>query len=153
MSEDLPGDKCNCLKSRKGECPLPGKCTASCVVYQATVTTTEAVPKVDYYIGMTENPFKTRFKNHEKSFNHEQYKTETALSGFIWDLKEKNINYNLQFRIVDRAPAFNPLTRICNLCTLEKYYLIFKPDLATINDHNEFLKPCRHKEKVLLDKT
>ena len=153
MSEQNNGDRCNCQKSRKGECPLPGKCAATCVIYQATVTTSEAVPKVDYYIGMTGDPFKKRFKNHEKSFNHEQYRTETALSGFIWDLKEKNIGYDVQFRIVDRAPSFNPLTGICNLCTLERYYLIFKPDMATINDQNEFTKPCRHKEKVLLDKT
>ena len=96
---------CNCLKSRKANCPLNGKCLTESVVYQATITTSEAVPKVHTYIGNTSNDFKERFRNHEKSFNHYRYKTETTLSGFIWDeLKAKNIKYTVDFRIVDRAP-------------------------------------------------
>ena len=152
--ESIGKKTCNCLKSRKENCPLDGKCLTESLIYQATVTTSEPVPKVYTYIGNTGNDFKERFRNHEKSFNHYRYKTETTLSSFIWDeLKSKNINYNVKFRVVDRAPSFNPITRICKLCTLERYYLIFKPELATINDHNEFTRPCRHKDKVLLDKT
>ena len=39
-----------------------------------------------FYIGAAEN-FKNRFANHQKSFRHEKYKTETELSKYIWNLR------------------------------------------------------------------
>ena len=144
--EDPP---CNCQKSRV--CPIPGECLKENVVYQATVTPTSGDQET--YIGMTSTTFKERLANHEKSFNHLEYSTETELSKFIWKLKEKQVDYCINWRIVDRAPPFNPLTRVCKLCTLEKYYILFQPHLATLNQHNEIFKPCPHRLSLLLDKT
>ena len=45
---------CNCRDKT-----LKGKCLQEGVVYKAIVTQTESM-KQDIYIGMTENPFKTR---------------------------------------------------------------------------------------------
>ena len=61
---------CNCRQ--KNTCPLDGNCLQSSVIYQATVkrkdnNTTET------YIGLTENDFKTRYRNHTASFRHAMY--------------------------------------------------------------------------------
>jgi len=107
----------------------------------------------EFFGGMTSTTFKERLGNHTKSFNHEEYQTETALSKYIWQLKRQKMKYGISWRVLDRAQPFNPVRGICPLCTLEKYYIIYKPSLATINQHEEIFKPCMHREKQLLDNT
>ena len=119
--------------------------------YQATVMPEVGDPET--YIGMTSTPFKERLANHEKSFNHLKYSTETSLSKFIWKLKGKKIGYSITWRIVDRAAPFNPITRVCKLCTLEKFYILYRPELASLNQHDEIFKPCPHRFAPLLENT
>ena len=77
---------CNCRKPKT--CPLSGKCLTECVVYKATVT---APPKlVRHYYGLTDGPFKTRYKSHTHSFRTKSYKKDTELSKYIWDLQDSN---------------------------------------------------------------
>ena len=77
-----PPEKCNC--QRKNECPMKdGLCREKNVVYKATVVSSGTEP-VETYIGMTAPPFKERYGNHKKSFKHQRYSTETALSGHIY---------------------------------------------------------------------
>ena len=35
----------------------------------------------------------------------------------------------------------------------EKYTILFKPELSSLNQHDEFFSHCRHKLAKLLDKT
>ena len=139
---------CSCPKSRTEPCPLGGKCLSSCIIYQATVTETES-KKSETYIGMTADPFKKRYGNHKKSFKQEKYKTETDLSNHTWKLESEKKSFNINWKILDRGRSFNPGSKICQLCTIEKYYLIFKPELCTLNSHNELGSHCRHKKKLL----
>ena len=78
---------------------------------------------------------------------------ETCLSQHIWNLKKENIDFEISWKILDRAQPFSPVSGICALCTLEKYYIIFKPELATINQRDEMNSHCLHKAPKLLDKT
>jgi hypothetical protein len=54
---------------------------------------------------------------------------------------------------MDRAEPFTPVSGICNLCTLEKFYLLFKPETYTINKNDEINSYCLHKEAQLLENT
>ena len=144
--DDTNKKMCNCRK--KDDCLLDGKCLSDHIVYQATLKTEEPEPKTHTYIGITANTFKTRHANHKKSFKHEKYKTETELSMLVWDLKNQNINFDISWKIIDRASNFNPTTGKCNLCVLEKYYWIFKPELASINKVSD--EKCPHKWPRLL---
>ena len=40
------------------------------------------------YFGSTQGDFKTRYYNHRTSFSHERYRYSTALSSYVWELKE-----------------------------------------------------------------
>ena len=82
-----------------------------------------------------------------------KYGNQTTLSKFVWELKDKNIDFDLTWKILDRAQPYNPIQNVCNLCTLEKYYLIFKPETASINKNEEINSYCLHKDPLLLDKT
>ena len=147
-NEQTPqNEKCNCRN--KNECPLPGKCQTSSLIYQATVETGNSK---ETYIGLTANTFKVRFGGHKSSFIKEARKKETTLSKHIWTLKEKNENYTISWKILCKAQPFSQVTGLCQLCTREKFLIVFKPELGTLNSRNEMLSSCRHKRTNLLVK-
>ena len=140
-------DTCNCRDKTK--CPLEGKCQISGVVYQATVTR-EDTQKDETYVGLTENEFKTRFNGHTSTFNNRKRKASTTLSQYVWSLQDKNIEYSIKWKILARSKGYSTSTKKCNLCLKEKYFIICKPQMATLNNRNELNSECRHRKKHLL---
>ena len=138
---------CNCPRAKReaGECPLQGKCLEPNVVYQAKVVErkVDGQEEVELYVGST-NDFKPRLRNHEKSFNHERYGHETVLSSHIWECKGRGSTCTVSWRVLDRGQPFNPVTKICKLCVREKFYIIRKPHLATLNHRKEVGAHCPH---------
>ena len=139
--------ECNCQRSVN--CPLDNKCLIDSVIYQATVSQ-PSKEKEDIYIGLSADKFKLRWANHKKSFKNETYQYETTLSQHIWDLKRSDIPYNIQWKIIDRGKQFSPVSNICQLCTKEKYHIIFTPENSLLNNRNELGTFCRHKNRLLL---
>ena len=143
-----PEKTCNCRS--KPACPLNGKCLTSNIIYQATV---ESNGRSETYIGLTANEFKTRYRNHTTSFRHESKRHFTELSKHIWSLKDKNKDYRISWKIVARAQPYSNTTKKCNLCLTEKFLIICKPELCTLNKRNELSSSCRHANKFLLTNT
>ncbi len=139
--------QCNCRKPQ--DCPVNGRCLNESVIYQATVKTDNGEPE-QTYVGLTANSFKTRYANHKASFKNEKKKSNTELSKYIWKLKENNIEYQITWRILKRARAYNPASDRCNLCLWEKFFIIYKPQLSTLNKRNELVTACRHSSKFIL---
>ena len=139
--------ECNCR--RRDECPLDNKCLTDCLVYQATVTQPSKAQQ-DLYIGLSGDTFKTRLANHKKSFKNETYQFETALSQHIWNLKRSDTPFTIQWKIIDRGKLFSPVNNLCQLCTKEKYQIIFSPENPLLNIRNELGTYCRHKSRLLL---
>ena len=73
---------------------------------------------------MTEKKFKTRYRNHKTSFSNRKYSAATALSKYIWVLKDANINYYIKWSIIKRARAYTSGAKQCNLCLAEKLYIL-----------------------------
>ena len=65
----------------------------------------------------------------------------------------RKVNFDIKWKKITSAKPFNPVTNICNLCTAEKYLIIFKPELGSLNQRDEIRNHCRHKKGLLLDKT
>ena len=147
QKKTVPSKTCNCRKA--ADCPLAGNCLKQSVVYQATVETEDNSPD-QTYVGLTENSFKTRFTNHKASFNHPSKKLNTELSKHIWPLKDAKINFQITWKILKQAAPYNPASNRCNLCLYEKYFIICRPDLASLNKRNELITSCRHANKFLL---
>ena len=143
--QDTATKTCNCRKV--DECPLKGECLLKEVVYQAKVTTKE---KTEPYIGLTATEFKTRWRNHQMSFKHENKKNDTELSKYLWQLKEKKKDFTITWKILAKARAYTTLTKRCNLCISEKFFIISKPHMATLNKRNELVSTCRHRRKYIL---
>ena len=139
-------DKCNCRN--KNECPLDGKCREKEIVYQAQVKSSAGV---ETYVGVTETEFKTRLANHKQSFKKPSQRTATELSKYIWSLKNADQTYEVNWKILGRAKSYSNVTKRCNLCLLEKYFIICRKELATLNKRTELLGTCRHSRKYLLE--
>ena len=145
---------CDCPKATReaGTCPLQGYCLDSNIVYQAEVveTRTDGVKKKETYVGCAATDWKSRKGNHEKSFKHQRYMHETVLSSHIWALKARGSTFSIAWRILDRGAPYNPGTKACMLCCKERFFIIRRPDLATLNSRQEVGNHCLHKASSLL---
>ena len=138
---------CNCT-GVMGPCPMDGNCLVNSVIYRAEVTDENSNKTT--YTGLTSNTFKKRYYAHRQSFEKQNLQHSTTLSSHIWDLKDKNLNYSVKWKTIDRAPRFNPVTKKCRLCLKEKYYIIFQPEGAKLNERSELFSTCRHRTRDLL---
>ena len=142
---DQADNSCNCRN--KNACPLEGNCNTRNIIYQAEVTTPQTT---ETYIGLCDTTFKERYRNHTCSFRNERYKNVTELSKHIWSLKERQINYQIKWKKVKQARSYSNVNKKCNLCLWEKYFIICKPEMSTLNRRNEMTSTCRHSKKFLL---
>ena len=138
-------NKCNCQD--KSKCPLNGKCLESSIVYKANVKIINT-GEMHKYIGISKPPFKTRWLDHNKAFNHERYRSNTELSKLIWDLKDRNIAHSINWEFITKCTSYKAGSKSCNLCVTEKLYILRNPD--SINKKSEIISKCRHKRKYLI---
>ena len=141
--------KCYCNCRQKNSCLLNGNCLQSSVIYQATVKRNDNNTS-ETYIGLTENAFKTRYRNHTASFRHTKHRNSTELSKHVWSLKDNNIDYSISWRIISSSSSYNSSSKRCNLCLKEKFLIICRPNLSSLNKRNELVSSCRHRNKALL---
>ena len=100
------------------------------------------------YIGLTGDTFKSRFNNHTASFRIREKKilqNSVNSSG-----NYNNISFFLSWKILARASAYSNCSKRCNLCITEKYFIICKRTLGTLNKRNELSSACRHANSFLL---
>jgi hypothetical protein len=143
-------DKFGCNCRSKANCPVDNKCLTPKVIYKAEVTTNINDEK-KFYIGLSETPFKDRFRNHTKSIKNKRYENETLLSKYVWELKEKSIEYNINWSILKTIKS-KLNSKKCSLCLMEKYFIISSlGNNDLLNKKNEFVSKCRHMNKVLLN--
>ena len=133
------------------DCPVKGDCRKTGVVYQASVEETQT-GRIETYTGLTGRKFITRWKEHETDFEKPQNRTSTKLSSHIWDLKDRGADYSVKWKILERAPPFNPVRRKCMLCLKEKFYIMYRPEGSTLNKRSEIFSSCRHRTQSLLEK-
>ena len=145
-----PTKECNCNKSNL-PCVMGGKCVQENVIYKGAVTRQDT-GETEFYTGLSEPSWKLRWNNHKANFKTDTKanRTATCLSKHVWKLKDKNIKYSIKFEQLAKAPSFNPVSNTCRLCLTEKYFIMFKPEGATVNHRDEFFASCRHKSKHLL---
>ena len=129
-------DNCNCRN--KDTCPLPGNCQTKGVVYQATVKRNDNQEE-QTYVSITEGAFKTRYNNHTNSFRDQKHKNRTALSKYVWKLKDSKIDFAVSWKIIKKCRRYSSHTKKCNLCLHEKYIIICHPKLSPLNSRNELV--------------
>ena len=69
-------------------------------------------------------------KKNIKKFDHVQ---------LLWNDPYKD------WKILARAPGFNPITGMCWLCLKESFFILFHPETASLNKKTEIYEGCKHK--------
>ena len=138
---------CNCRK--KDSCPLKGDCQQKCVVYKAEV---ETKSDKKYYYGMSEGYFKLRFANHQKSFKNRTYENETALSKYVWKVRDKNEDFKINWSIEKKAFPYRCGSKNCDLCATEKLCIAMADQKSLLNNRTEIISRCPHRRKFTFNK-
>ena len=95
---------------------------------------------------MTGNTFKDRYNNHKYSFCHKSYRKSTELSKYKWNLKDKGINYEIQWDITRQSNISMRESGHCNLCLDEKIE-ISKLKGSAINKRSEIISTVGKEKK------
>ena len=104
-----------------------------------------------FYLGTSETAFKQRYNNHKKSFKYNTYEKDTEISKFIWDLKNRNINYEIKWSIIKCTHGHNSVRKSCSLCLYEKFLICkFHDSSRLISKRSELASKCRHQNKYIL---
>ena len=65
-------------------------------------------------------------------------------------LKDAGLPFKITWKFFKQTSPYNPVSGRCNLFLWEKYFIVCKPELATLNKRNELATSCRHANKFLL---
>ena len=150
-NENNEGNKTPCNCRNKTSCPVQNKCCQNNVIYQASITAANNTKKV--YIGSTKRNFKTRFNEHKASFpkeNKTRPKNNTQLANYLWSLKEKNIEYSIEWEILERVKNNKNHLKLCILCNLERLHIALADKRNILNKRNELITQCPHYLKDFL---
>ena len=132
---------CNC---RKNKCPLDHKCLTENVIYEAKIRSKNEEKR---YIGSTGGIFKSRWYNHMSDIRNSN-NTGTELSKYIWNLKEKNITFSINWKILHKIGRNKIAKDICNTCNLEKYEIAMANKRTLLNKRNDLFSNCPHFRKL-----
>ena len=142
--------KANCNCRCKEQCPVNGECREKCVVYECAVIAKNVDISERNYKGVAEGELKQRIACHQTSFRDEKYKNATELSKYVWELKLKDVDYELQWKILDKASPYRNGSKRCSLCLMEKFHIINADRNTSLNRRSELVSKCRHENKFYL---
>ena len=143
---EAPISNCNCRDPP--ECPVNGNCLSSDMIYKATVVTDN--DKKEYF-GSCSTTFKIRYGNHKSSFKNAHKSNESELSNYIWQLKEQEKSYKINWDLITKAKSYSKGQKGCNLCFTEKLFIL-NGDKSKLLNKYDLMTKCLHKRKCKINK-
>ena len=113
---------------------MPGQCKTKNAIYQSKVTSPGLPNK--FYRGQAMD-FKDRYNSHKGAIQKENSPQATALSNYIWKLKQENRQYSLSWSILGRAPPYRSGSSRCPICVKEKTYIAIADPESLLNCRSE----------------
>ena len=83
---------------------------------------------------------KILYNNHKCSFRKKCREKNTELSKYIWELKERDINYFINWDIAMKSQKYVCRYRKCDLCISEKLLTARADPYTLFNKHRACLK-------------
>ena len=76
-------------------------------------------------------------------------KTQVNRRIFVWENKHTNTETYLEWRILDKAKSYGPVSRKCMLCLTEKYQILLSK-VNLLNSRSELVTKYCHENKFYL---
>ena len=125
---------------------MDGNCLSECLIYEASVNTTTN----KYYYGTCENNFKEHYNNHKCSFRNKSREKNTVLSKYVRELKEKNINYLINWDIAMKSQKYICRSQKRDLCICEKFLIVRADPSDLLNERDELASKCGNRSRFTL---
>ena len=136
---------CNCRgKSLQRQSKPPNERELSAVVFCLQVDSTNSRK---YYLGTSEDEFKTRYNNHTMSFRNKGYEKETELSKYVWKFKEKGEDFAIKQSFAAKASPYICGSKRCDLCLTKKLLIAKAHPRTLLNKRSAIVSKCRHRNK------
>ena len=74
----------------------------------------------------------------------------TALSKYVWFLRDKNVRFDLKWSIKKKAQVYSAGAKYCDLCLTEKTIIMLADKKSCLNIRSEILRKCPHISKFTL---
>ena len=84
------------------------------------------------------------------SFRNKSGEKNTELSKCVWELKEKYINYFINWDIAMKVQKYVCGFGKCDLCICEKLLIARANPNVLLNKHDDLVSKCRHRNKFTL---
>ena len=117
-----PKTNFGCNYRDKNMSRLQNKCLTPNIVYQGDITN-NVDDERRAYPGLSEAPFKDRYRNHVRDFKNEIHCNKTELSKYMWDLKHNSKEPHITWTIVCKVYG-NSKQHFFRLCLKEKLLII-----------------------------
>ena len=140
--------QCNC--QQRENCLMNGAFLKERLVYYATISCNDRNCDPKLYKGSCKASFKKRHVNPKKSFNVPLYKHDTQQSTEYWNLKMKQLNPQISWKLNGIYKSSIPTSKRYNLCLTDKLEILDDPDKNLLNKRSEIISQCRHKNKYRL---
>ena len=79
------------------------------------------------------------------------HRTATALSKYIWELKDEGRSYEVKWDVARKAFPYKCGTRRCDVCLTEKMVIATADPETMLNSRVEIVSTCRHRAKFRLE--
>ena len=122
---------------------MNGACLKESLVCCVTISCNNKNYKPKLHKGSCETSLKKRYSNHKKSFNVPLHKLDTKLSRQYWNLKMKQLNPQISWKIKGIYKSYDPTSKRCNLCLTKKLEILEGPDKNLLNKRSEIISQCR----------
>ena len=72
------------------------------------------------------------------------------LASFIFPLKDARKPFRVQWKVLATWKPYDNMSKKCNLCLKENFFIICRNDLCTLNKRNELASSCPHRNRFTL---
>ena len=97
---------------------------------------------------MNEPALRYRVSTHKYSFSTN--KNKTVLSEKVKELRAKNLDPEITFKVLEQSKSYKPESKHCQLCVAKKFYIIYGTQKNKLNRKSEIISKCKHKNKYKL---
>ena len=74
----------------------------------------------------------------------------TYIHTYIWTLQDSNKPFQIKWKVLKKCKAYSNISKKCNLCLYEKFIIICKKELCSLNRRNELASSCPHRNRYVL---
>ena len=69
---------------------------------------------------------------------------------YVWNLHDAKKPFQIKWKILKKCKPYSNISKKCSLCLNEKFIIICKKELCSLNRRNELASSCPHRNRYVL---